>query len=156
MRGALVGVFAGALALSSAPALAGATGPLTGSWQLELRCKGGAGGGRESLTFSYFLPIAHTPTEGVIGAGAGDTGALEGFVVFDAEKPDSFWLSLASCDLGSPTKGLSLYAKGKLDGTAGKAKGTAVLLDATLGRVAGCKATIVRTDANPPPVLICP
>ena len=156
MRESLLGAFAGALALSAAPALAGAPGPLTGSWQLELRCKGGAGGGSEKLTLSYFLPIVHGAINGKLSAGAGDTGALEGFVVFDAEKPDAFWLSLASCDLGSPTHGLSLYAKGKLDGTAGKGKGTAVLLDASLGRVAGCKATIERTDANPPPVLICP
>ena len=156
MRSLLLSVIAGALALSSGPALAGAVGPLTGSWQLELRCKGGAGGGSEKLTFSYFLPIAHGAIDGTLSAGAGDTGALEGFVVFDAEKPDAFWLSLASCDLGSPTHGLSLYAKGKLDGTAGKGKGTAVLLDGTLGRVAGCKATIERTDANAPPVLTCP
>jgi len=141
------------LALGAAPATAGGVPAVAGSWELKISCKGIAGQAPSKRKQTLFLPIVDGMS-GDLQAGAGDTGALTGYVLYESAKPEKVRISLAGCTV-SNLNGLVLQAAGKIVGESGRLKGTAIFLDASGETAEICKAKLERTNAQLPPVLAC-
>ena len=58
-----------------------------GSWDLTISCKGTAAGLPSKRKETLFLPIQEA-AGGDLQAGAGDTGGLVGYVLYDSAKPE--------------------------------------------------------------------
>jgi hypothetical protein len=141
------------LALWAAPATAGGVPALEGSWELKISCKGIAGQAPTTRKETLFLPIVDG-LPGDIQAGAADTGAMTGYVLYESAKPEKVRISLVGCNVGI-LNGLVLQASGKIVGDSGRLKGTAIFLDASGETAEICKAKLERTNAMTPPVLSC-
>ena len=141
------------LSLGAAPATAGNIPAVGGSWELKISCKGIAGQAPSTRKQTLFLPIVDG-LGGDIQAGAGDTGAMIGYVLYESAKPEKVRITLAGCSVSS-LNGLVLQAAGKIVGDAGRLKGTAIFLDASGETAEICKAKLERTNAMAPPVLNC-
>ena len=141
------------LSLGAAPATAGGIPAIGGSWDLTISCKGTAGSAASKRKETLFLPIVDG-VGGDLQAGAGDTGAMIGYVLYESAKPGWARISLAGCNVSS-LNGLVLQAAGKLVGDGGKLKGTAIFLDASGETAEICKAKLERTNAMAAPVLLC-
>jgi hypothetical protein len=141
------------LALAALPAAAGGGSPVGGSWELTLSCKGTAGGAPSRRKQTLFLPI-QDGIGGDLQAGAGDTGALLGYVLYESARPERARLALVSCDL-STLSGLVIHAAGKVTPERARLQGTAIVLDSAGEQTEQCKAKLVRTNAMAAPVLLC-
>ena len=147
-RGALAALVS-ALACSSA-----AAADLTGSWEMKISCRGLAAGVPFKAKETLSLPI-HQTLDGILDGGSSDTGALHGFVLYDAAKPEQGRLTLMSCNLSGALAGFLIHASGKVLQDGGRLKGTLVSIDA-LGETARvCKVRIERSEQGAP-MLICP
>lgn len=143
-----------AAALAALPAAAGGSAPVGGSWELTVSCKGTAGGAPSKRKETLFLPIQNN-VGGDLQAGAGDTGALLGYVLYESAKPERARIALVSCNLET-LSGLVIQAAGKVTAESGRLKGTAIFLDSAGEEIEQCKAKLVRTNAMGVPVLACP
>lgn len=140
--------------LAALPAAAGGASDVGGSWDLTISCKGTAAGVPSKRKETLFLPIQEA-AGGDLQAGAGDTGGLVGYVLYDSAKPERARIALASCNLSTQLAGVLIQAAGKISGEDGRLKGTAIFLDSAGEAIEQCKAKLVRTNAQGAPVLLC-
>jgi hypothetical protein len=124
-----------------------------GSWDLKLSCKGTIDGAPSRRKVTLFLPI-QDGIGGDLQAGAGETGAMIGYVLYDVAKPERARIVLVGCNV-STLSGIVIEAAGKIVGDGGRLRGTAIFVDSPNNDAELCKAKLVRTSAFGAPVLNC-
>ena len=135
------------------PAAAGGDNLIGGSWEMKISCKGTVGGAPSSRKETIFLPIVDG-LPGDLEAGAGGTGAMIGYVVYDVAKPERARIVLVGCNVSS-LNGVLIQASGKVTAAKANLKGTAIFLSASDESTEQCTAKLVRTSTQTPPVLSC-
>jgi hypothetical protein len=141
------------LVLGAPPAKGGGSSDVGGSWELKISCKGTVAAAPSKRKQTLFLPIVQG-VGGDLQAGAGDTGPLIGYVLFESAKPERARITLVGCDV-STLSGVVIQAAGKLAGDAGRMKGTAIFVDSPGEEAEICKVKLERTNAMGAPVLDC-
>jgi hypothetical protein len=142
-----------ALALLGAPASAGGGNPIGGSWELKISCKGTAAGAPTTRKQTIFLPI-QDGLPGDLQAGAGGTGAMIGYVLYDSAKPERVRIALVTCG-ASLLNGIVIQASGKVTPEKGSLKGTAIFLNVASETTEQCTAKLVRSSTSSVSVLSC-